>query len=357
MESELGDQISTGLWARRYVEKLSAYSETRSNMLRGSTQIAQTLIELLRFCSSRAWAKTEGLLFRELKKHQIAVNLIDPWKIAEDSRLLFEKALESYQENLTPGQFSVPIAQQCGQVRQYYSAIDPRILGFVSMQFHYTGQFLLDELAPMERGPVVGYFKIMEDYLCMPLQRAYRAAAQQPYGSATLRAVQQLLPLSTQIAEFICLGVAEHNADYRCHTGSLQDPRVRLSSIRDAEMVQIYLCLAAMENSIDVLKKELFPLCVMLYPPLNVSWALVRQLIDLLSYELKKRLSSANSVVFSPYLRALRRMFSEDVFPQDRRLGGRAPDAICYAGRAHITHYPISPPLTAALVTPPSCQD
>lgn len=328
MESDLSDQSLVGLWAKKYVKKLAVNSEVQSNVLQGRGQTAQKLTELLRFCSSRAWAKTEGLLFKEIKKHQIAAALIDPWKIAEDSRLLFEKAIESYQERLSPEQFSVVIARQCGQVRQYYGATDPRILGFLSMQFHYTGQCLLDELAPIERGAVVDYFKVMDDHLYMPLQRAYEAAAQLPYDSATLSAVQQLLPLSTQIAEFICLEVAEHNADHRCHTGPLRDPRVKISSLRDTEMFQIYLCLAVMENSLEAVQQELFPSCVMLYPPLNVRWDLVRQLIDLLAREIEQRLSSANNKVFVPYLQAFQKMFSEDIFPQNNPIWSHHPDAI-----------------------------
>lgn len=339
-DSEFSEHSLAGLWAKKYVQNLVDSPDTASTeKVVGRSQTAATITKQLRFCSSRAWAKTESLLFREIQKHGIDVSLIDPWKIAEDSRLLFEQAAANYQAEVTPERFSVVIAQQCGQIRRHYTATDPRILGFLSMQFHYTGQFLLDELTPIERGLVSSYFKVMDDNLYMPLQRSYEAAAQQSYGALVLKAVQQLLPVSTRIAEFISLEVAENNPNHRCYTGSLGDPIVNTSSIRDIEMFQIYLCLCVLEGSIASVQQELFPLCVMLYPPLNVQWDLVRQLVQLLGQEITKRLPPESTMVFKPYLKAFQEMFSEDVFPEHDPIWSQHPDTIRFMDMArHILH-------------------
>jgi hypothetical protein len=334
------EQSLAGLWARKYIRNLS--SSTENYLLAktsGRQQTAERLLGKLRFCSSRAWAKTDGLLFQEIEKHRINTNLIDPWKIAEDSRQLFEKAIESYQAQLTPQRFSVVIAKLCGRIRQHYTADDPRILGFVSMQFHCTGDFLLEELSLMEQGIIADYFKVMDDHLYMPLQRSYEAAAQHSINSPVLKAVQQLLPISTQVAEFICMEVAEQNQGYRSHSGLLTDPLIQTSSIRDVEMFQSYLCLCALEKNISAVQQELFPLCVMLYPTLQIRWELVRQLVALLQQEVQKRLTVESCAVFEPYLKVFEEIFSEEILPEDNPIWDQHPDTLRFVGMAHtISH-------------------
>ncbi len=334
---ESTDRSLAGLWAKKYVRSLAGNKKTASTEAPPGSDRAQTAIKLvstLRFCSSRAWAKTEELLFKNLQKHRINASLIDPWKIAEDSRSLFERAVESYQENITPERFSVSISKQCGRVRQAHTAVDPRVLGFLSMQFHYTGQFLLEELDESERAGIADYFKVMDDHLYMPLQRSYEAAAQQDFRAPVLIAVQQLLPISTTIAESIATDVAKRNAQHLCYTGPLHHPLVRVSTIRDIEMFQIYLCLCVLEGSIASVQQELFPLCVMLYPPLNVDWSLVRQLVQGLSQEIQTRLLPESFLIFAPYLKAFQDMFSEVVFPENDPIWGQHPDAVRFMDMA-----------------------
>lgn len=314
-EFETGDRSLANVWAKKYVGGLTDSDEMDAvvEMLERPA-IAEKLASSLRFCSSQAWAKTEKLLFQELQRHRIDPGLIDPWKIAHDAQSLFDKALESYQADRSPEQFSVHIAKPCGQIRQSHTAHDPRVLGFLSMQFHYTSQFLLEELQVGEREGIAKYLKVMDDHLYMPLQRSYEAAGNQPWDSAILHAVQQLLPVSTSIAEMIADQVAAINPGYQCYTGSLDHPDVRISSIRDIEMFQIYLCLCVLEGNITAVQEELFPLCVMLYPPLKVHWNLVQQLIFFLHQEVRKRLPFDDYQVFAPSLKMLGEMFSDDIF-------------------------------------------
>jgi hypothetical protein len=334
-DSQNVDPLLEKLWAKKYVGNLANYAwETSAPSVTGRAQIAEKMLGTLRFASSQAWAKTEALLINELQRHRIQSDLIDPWQIASDSRLLFEKAIESYTHQLRPARFSTVIAPECGRLRQAYSARDPRILGFMSMQFHHTGQLLLEKLTAAERTLIADYFKVMDDHLYMPLHRAYEAAAAHVTGSPALLAVQHLLPLSTQIAEFICAEVAEQNPEYRCHSGSLQNVSVRISSIRDVEMFQIYLCLCALEGNVAAVQQELFPLCVMLYPPLNVKWELVRQLLDLLGWEMQRRLPPTDHQTFAPYGRALQEMFSLDVFPESDPIWSNHPDTMRFMNMA-----------------------
>jgi hypothetical protein len=330
------DHLSlTKLWAKKYVQSLLSVSwETSSPQSTGRSQTAEKLLETLRFASSQAWAKTEALLADEMKRHQISSKLIDPWQIAGDSRLLFEKATECYTAQLSPEQFSVVIAPACGRIRQHYTANDPRILGFMSMQFHYSGQLLLEQLPQHEKKEVQEYLKVMDDHLYMPLQRSYEAAAQHDYNSPALVAVRQLLPITTQFAESICAAVAQQYSQYQCYSGSLNNLEVRISSIRDVEMFQVYLCLSVLEGGIAAVQQELFPLCVMLYPPLKVHWDLVRQMLNLLEQEIQKRLAAEHYEIFAHYIQLLQGMFAPDIFSDGDSAWSSYPDGVRFLDTA-----------------------
>ena len=54
----------------------------------------------------------------------------------------------------------------------------------------------------------------------------------------------------------------------------------------------------------------------MLYPPLKVSWELVRTLLRLLSQEMYSHLAKEHVQEFEPYLTILNEMFGDDVLPE-----------------------------------------
>jgi hypothetical protein len=208
----------------------------------------------------------------------------------------------------------VIVGKDFGQVRQKYTSVDRRAIGFVSMQFHYTGQKLLEWLSPTERILWTPYLKVMDDHMYMPLQAAYEAAANHPYDSPALSAVQNLLPVSSRIAISVCQQVARLHPTYQTYSGRLDSITVKTASIRDVEMFQVYLCLCVLEDDIRSVQQELFPLCVMLYPRLKVSWRLVQDMLKTMGWDMHDRLPAENMATFLPYLRTLTEMFSCDVF-------------------------------------------
>jgi hypothetical protein len=340
-------------WAKRYLQNLELDANDESNNTQnlvvvisqaGREKTSQKLMESLRSVSAKAWNKTEALLEGEIKRHRIDPNLINPWEIAADSfkiyqktldvytqqaplqqmsmvmklaregESLYEKALDLYTQKVAPIQLTTAISANVGELREKYTKDDPRLIGFVSMQFHYTSQMLLETLSPLERSLVASYFKVIDDHLYMPLQRAYQAAAKHDYDSNALSAVQQMLPVSTQIANKIAERIIELYPTYRSHTGLLSQPVVKTSTIRDVEMFQVYLWVCALEGSVAAIQQELFPLCVMLYPKLKVQWELIRQMLHLLGQEISDRLNSKQANTLMPYFQVLWHMFSPQVF-------------------------------------------
>lgn len=321
-----GAKVSSlaSLWAKNYI--ISVTTRDEAERLRKSADLAEItshegrvrtanhLKHNLKLASAQAWSLTENLLSDEVRRHGIDLNVINPWQIAADSHALFQKALDAYGDRVTPRRLSVIVGGEFGRVRQKYTADDPRAIGFVSMQFHYTGQTLLESLSSAERLLLEPYFKVMDDHLYMPLRAAYDAAANHPQTSPALRGVQRLLPISTRIAQEVCKQVCRQYPSYETYSGALSAPQVRTSSIRDVEMFQVYLCLCVLEDSIEAVQRELFPLCAMLYPRLRVSWRLVQEMLQAIGWEMHDRLPPNDVAVFLPYLGAFTEMFSNEVF-------------------------------------------
>ncbi|MFN6566992.1 hypothetical protein [Dendronalium sp. ChiSLP03b] len=343
-------------WAKKYLQNLQVdtsnlQSYNRLNLSEllsssGREKTAQKIMVSLRSVSAKAWNKTEALLSKEVKRHRIDPNIINPWEIAADSFKIYQKALdvytqqselrplslviklaqednslderalEDYTEQVAPNQLATVIGADMGAIRKKYTSIDPRVIGFVSIQFHYTSQMLIEPLDSVERSLIGAYFKVIDDHLYMPLQRAYEAAAEHDFDSTVMSAVQQLLPVSTQIAKNICQSVIELYPNYHSLSGRLSDSVVKTSSIRDVEMFQVYLWVCALEGSIAAVQQELFPLCVMLYPPLKVEWDLIRHMLYLLGQEIKSRLTPQQANTLMPYFQALWHMFSPEVFDE-----------------------------------------
>lgn len=301
-------------WAKKYLQNL----EVEPNTLNFKTNHNQIVIDLqnsLRPASIQAWNKTEKLISKELVRHQINPKFINPWQISEDSFRIFEKTIEIYARQDTPYRLATVIGSDLGKIRKKYTKEDPRVIGFVSMQVHHTGQMLLEGIAKSEQDKVRKYFKVIDDHLYMPLPRAYQAAATYNYDSPILGVVQKLLPCITEIATKICDRVIKLYPSYFSYSGYLSDSVVKTASIRDVEMFQVYLWVCVLEQSIAAIQQELFPLTVMLYPTLKVRWELVRQMIHLLTQEISSRLEKWELSLFEPYLQVLWEMFSPEIFP------------------------------------------
>ncbi|QQE67144.1 hypothetical protein GFS31_38560 [Leptolyngbya sp. BL0902] len=305
------------VWARKYVESLHRQDQALAglNQSQSKADVAQNLLESLRSISANAWNKTETLIGHEIRRHQISRDLVDPWTIAKDAHHVYELALDAYANDVSPQRFSVVASKKLGAIRQGHTAMDPRVIGFVSMQFHYCGQMLSEAAPPSERPVLHDFFKVVDDQLYMPLHRAYEAAANYDYDHPRLKAVRLALPAITGIAHTIVDRVAQAYPRYATYTGSLSSDVVRTSSVRDVEMFQIYLLTCVLEDNVGAIAQELFPLCVMLYPALRVSWELVRLMVSLLHQEISRCVGRMNMQHFEPYTQVLFDMFSPEFFP------------------------------------------
>ncbi|MBO0351331.1 hypothetical protein J0895_20070 [Phormidium pseudopriestleyi FRX01] len=311
-------------WAKRYVQKLDLESQEEEDWadrtgvdeseLMTRERVGDSLRQSLRLCIAQGWSKTEILLAPSLKQHSIDSQYLNSWEIAAKTHQIYGQALELYIQGKSPQQLAGSMSPILGKLRQVQATSEPLTLAFVNLQFYYTGQLLLQQVSPTERSQLEGYFRVIQEYLNLPLQRVYEAAAKLEWDDAPLQAVRKLLPVSSVIATEICDRIWELYPRYRSNNGYLNNEQIRKSSLRDVEMFQVYLWACVLEQSIAAVQQELFPLCVMLYPSLGVQWELVRQMLNLLGQQLRDRLTFEEYDLFVPYLRTMWEMFSPAVF-------------------------------------------
>lgn len=305
-------------FAKKYLQRVKG-NATSSNVVdfpeRRRSGIGENLLSSLRSVSAKSWIKTEKFLSEELKYHGVDAKLIDPWQISGGIHQVYQYAIEAYTDQKSPYALVNQVSPILGATRKQVTAVDSRAIGFVAMQYHYTGMHLMEMLPTTERESFATYVKVLDDHLYMPLQRAYRAAGKHSKDSLVLQAVQQLMSKVDEIAVKIVNWVIRLYPAYTCHSGLLSSPQVRTSSIRDVEMFQVYMWVCLLEGNLSALQDELFPLCVMIYPQLNVSWELVRQMVGGLRKEVRNCLSPEQAKYCEPYYENLTQMFSLEVFP------------------------------------------
>jgi Phycobilisome protein len=273
------------------------------------------LLRSLRRVSADAWSKTESLLKDEVERYGMDASLIDPWAIVGDSYALFEQAIAHYAQQGSSGlalrSLNPFMAKRCSQLRQHWSKQDARVLGFVSMHVHYTGEMLLERMPMLDRSQFEPYVRFLEEQLYLPLQELYQAAAQPSVAPATLRAVRCLLPLTSKIARRVVQRIAHRHSQYQTYSGHLTARQVQASSLRDVEMFLLYLGLSSLQGNTEIVEQRLFPICNLLYPPLHVTWDLVQEMLEEIAWELHHRLLPDDMMQFLPHLRTFMTIFSQ----------------------------------------------
>lgn len=334
-------------WAKKYLQNLNVYFQDGESsdtqylnqvMSQAGREItAQKLKVSMQNVSLQAWNITEQVLSKEVKRHRIKPETIEPWEIAGDSFKIYEKAIENYTnfapppksfmvielaakeeslsfsvplkytEQLAPNQLTKAISSPLGALRRKYTQQNLKVVGFVSMQFHFTSQMLLQLLSHSEQKLLSNYFKVIDDRLYIPLQPAYTAAAKLDCEYLALSAVQHLLPTSTHIAKSITQKVIKLYLTYHSYSGNLNHKKVITSSIRDVEMFPVYLWVCALEGNVyTIQQQELFPLCVMLYPTLRVIWGIILQMLHLLGIVISERLNTEQANTLMPYFQDMK---------------------------------------------------
>ena len=333
------------LWAERYVPDLSPLSKQGNSL--AEAQLAE-------FTSPAGRAATVAKLsrlqldceFAEIKTNTLfsyipnVVNLSESRRIAQFALRVYQQALLIYQQqsplpvlDTTPvavpasfeqwtgvlAEWSLPAMEQLAielepllqELRQQHlSTGDRRTLGFVTTQFHFSSQLILRRLTLPEQLLLSPYFRFIEERVSIPLQQVCEAATQHEPDSPTLAVVQQLLPQSQEIAQAVYRQATQLYPTERSRRGGLKNAGITASTIRDLQMFQCYLWVAVLERRMTAVEQQLLPLCIMVFPSIDVSWELVQQMLQLLVDEVMERVEAEQRDLLLPYTQKMQQLFS-----------------------------------------------
>jgi hypothetical protein len=212
--------------------------------------------------------------------------------------------------------------------KQHFYSSDPRTIGFITSQFHFSTRALLKQLTACEQILLMPYLKFIEEQVCIPWQRLCAAAARHQPGSPTLLMIEHLLEMSSDIAQSVYDQALQNYPNHRSRRGNLSDPGITASTLRDLRMFQAYLWLCVLEGNMSVIEEELLPLCAAVFPNISVRWELVEGMLCLLETEIHLRLNSEQSDRLSPFTQDLRQLFT----PYNSRADAVKPRSYGYYG-------------------------
>ncbi|ARV59721.1 hypothetical protein BZZ01_14735 [Nostocales cyanobacterium HT-58-2] len=200
---------------------------------------------------------------------------------------------------------------------QHIASRDWRALGFMTTQLNFSNKLILKKLTPSEKILLTPYLKFVEEQVAIPWQRVCAAAVKHELDSAMLALVQQMLPISQDIAQSVYYQLGELLPNHRSRRGGLSDPEVRHSCLRDLNMFQAYIWLSLLEESTVPLEKELLPLCQMVVQGVNIPWEMTEKWCQLLADEMLSRVDPEHQNLLLPYIQAMKQIF----FKQRQQLG------------------------------------
>jgi hypothetical protein len=277
------------------------------------SKITEKIKENLAILCQLAWSNVENLLGEGKEYHFVSEDLLQPPKFITQSFLSYTKIIDAFANYKSPTCLSEIVGGDLMAIRKKCCQEEPLVLAFMVMQFYSVSKNILGFLSTDERLVFAPYLQVVTDYLYLPIGDLDSLMKNYESNSPILIGVQHLIgqinPISQAVYErIICI-----HSKYRSRNGMLKEAEIRRSSMRDIKMFLLYLCLCALEGNMRPLQQELFPLCVMLYPKLHVSWQLVQDLLLVLFWQVSERLDDQDIVIFLPYLRTMNKIFSDEV--------------------------------------------
>jgi hypothetical protein len=168
---------------------------------------------------------------------------------------------------------------------------DPRTIGFVTTQFHFTTKAIFKRLKKWDQVLLYPYLQFAEEQVCIPWQEICQVAMQYPAHAPEVLLVEQMIQMSDRIAFNVYQQGRQQLSDMKSTRGDMSHPEVASSIIRDTTMFQGYLWLCFLKNDMTTVQNKLLPLCLMVFPSVGVSWEWVYQMLEMMIVQVKTHLT------------------------------------------------------------------
>ncbi|NET38138.1 MAG: hypothetical protein F6K19_40085 [Cyanothece sp. SIO1E1] len=194
---------------------------------------------------------------------------------------------------------------------QYTVSKNWQSLGFITTQINLSNALFLEGLRPTEKVLITPYFKFLEEQFALPWQRVCAAAAEHNLTSPTFTIVEQMLPIATEISVAVFNRWLKAFPHYSSCRGSLNNPGIKHSSLRDFDMFQAYLWLCFLEGNLTFVKQELAAICTMVFGILNIPWTMTVEGNKFLMNEISNRLEPHQERLVRPYTQGMIQAFPD----------------------------------------------
>ena len=159
--------------------------------------------------------------------------------------------------------------------RQILGSRDWRAIGFLTTILNFNNQYILGKLQTSEKVLLEPYLRFVEEHIAIPWQRVCAAAAKYSVNDLSFILVEQNLSSSLEVAESVYNQIYRSFPHHVSKGGSITDPRVAHSFIRDLKMFQNYIWLCLLEHNMAPIEDELIDLCERVMIPLGVNWEMM----------------------------------------------------------------------------------
>ncbi|GAP97677.1 hypothetical protein [Leptolyngbya sp. NIES-2104] len=322
-------------WASRYLPDLSALMSEQADLSIahllecssdfGRRRTVEQVQRHLRICCELAGLEVNQLFSGSSN----LVNLAKVRQLAKSVEAVYEKVLQFYEQqsnikqnladSLNPVSGWVPEIEALSielqpvlyQMQQQHLADeDPRAIGFVTTQFHFSTQMILKRLNPIEKALLGSYFQLAEEQVCTPWQEICELANRSDRASREVLLIEQLLSEGNAIAQAVCEKARQQFPQFKSRRGSWDNVQITTSMKRDLNMFQCYLWLCVLHQDLSPITVRLLPLCLMVFPSVNISWEFIDQTVRLLVEEVRSRLTQNQWSIVQPYAVGLIDTFS-----------------------------------------------
>ncbi len=169
---------------------------------------------------------------------------------------------------------------------------DPRTIGFVTTQFHFTTKAIFKRLKKWDQVLLYPYLQFAEEQVCIPWQEVCQVALRYPEHSPEVLLVEAMIQRSDRIAFSVYQQGLAELSEMKSIRGDMTHPEVAASVIRDINMFQGYLWLSVLQGDISAVQNRLLPLCLMVFPSVGVSWEWVHQMLEMMIAQVKTYLTA-----------------------------------------------------------------
>lgn len=249
----------------------------------------------------------ETVYERILAVYSASGQTLDPTTSTLESAVLDLQTIETLAKSLQP------VFQELRQI--HLSDDDPRTIGFLTTQFHFTNQAISQRLKPWERSLLLPYLQFAEECVCIPWIDISEAMTRYSPLSAEVQLAEHWISKLDQITQSTYEVGCHELPEMRSTRGDLRNPQVAASVLRDTTMFQGYLLLCLLEGNMDAIQKHLLPLCVMVFPAVGVSWIWIDSMLRMMISQIEAVLSPQQWSLVAPYAAQLLEIFEiEDLY-------------------------------------------